>query len=161
METSSKRNAAIPVSSSTTPDLVYHYTTANTFRRIIEGKSLRFGHVRPQNDRQEVTYFQDLAYDYLRSEMQKSSERRAELQPLCTPLLFDIRTPMATRDDIPDGYRSYLVCFSEEGDLKSQWNHYADNFRGLAIGFRPSQFIGCGFERLDNSFGNSIGLFGS
>jgi len=33
---------------------------------------------------------------------------------------------------------AYIACFSEKGDLLSQWRAYADDGEGVAIGFDPN-----------------------
>jgi hypothetical protein len=38
-------------------------------------------------------------------------------------------------DTIP----AFITCFSEDGDLLSQWRAYADDGQGIAIGFRTDQ----------------------
>jgi len=40
---------------------------------------------------------------------------------------------------IDDGItNTYIVCFSEKGDLLSQWKGYANQEEGVSIGFDPS-----------------------
>lgn len=40
-------------------------------------------------------------------------------------------------DQLIDSYLPLTVCFSNNGDLLSQWRAYADGGRGVAIGFSP------------------------
>ncbi len=148
----------VQVSESPTPEIVYHYTSKKVFGQILEGMHLRFGHIRPQNDKEEVTYYQDICYDFLKTECAKSNAD-AQLRILCQPMLFDVRGPEQPRDDIPIGRQSYIVSFSADGDSKSQWGQYASDFEGIAIGFRTTDFIKRGFERLNSTLGNDVGLF--
>lgn len=112
--------------------------------------SLRFGHIRPQNDKEEVIYFQNIATEY-------ANESNSDL--VKQPLLFEYGVHEDERDQIPDGYRAYIICLSADGDCKSQWKEYADDYQGISIGFKTEYFQNCGFERLSNDLGNSVGLF--
>lgn len=35
----------------------------------------------------------------------------------------------------------YIACFSKEGDVLSQWRSYADDSRGVSIGFDLNKLI--------------------
>ena len=83
MDQKSKR-----VSNSETPEVVYHYTSVEVFKLIIEGQRLRFGHIRPQNDKQEVTYFQDVAREFLEEGLQRQ-DSETDFSELDQPFLFE------------------------------------------------------------------------
>lgn len=45
-----------------------------------------------------------------------------------------------------------MACFSRDGDSVSQWNSYADNGRGIAIGFDELEFNRLNDEKMINYY---------
>jgi hypothetical protein len=110
-------------------DIFYHYCSNETFRLICENKTLRFSDVNMLNDYAETRWayglFEDAATLLLR--------REAENPIGITRGFFDCVDPHV-------GQYQHLthptVCsFSRSGDILSQWRAYADEGRGVSIGF--------------------------
>lgn len=102
------------------PEIIYHYCSVETFMKIIENKSLWLSNARKMNDFNETVWinkFIESKIDIL--DKNKYPKFREEFEAI-----------YKANDNIP-----YLACFSEEGDLLSQWRGYADDAGGVAIGF--------------------------
>ncbi|CAE6858346.1 hypothetical protein R69619_07798 [Paraburkholderia nemoris] len=106
------------------PNTVYHYCGADSFLSIVKGGHLWVSDARKTNDRQELNWFKDLAFQYL--EMHSKSDK-------------DIKTVFENLDfrfELVQGISDYFVCcFSEERDSVPQWAAYAERGAGFAIGF--------------------------
>jgi hypothetical protein len=104
--------------------LLYHYTTVESFASIMNGHELWASHIRYLNDTSE----QRLMWDHVRARIrgrldaatENDRERLLQFQSLASsPLEMDI----------------YLLCFSMDGgDRLSQWRGYGGS-AGVAIGF--------------------------
>ena len=112
-------------------DIFYHYCSVETFKAICENRTMRFGDINMMNDYGESQYgytvFEAAATAILRDDKYKS---------MCSGIgkeFFDkvdeIISPMQLR------LHPVVACFSKEPDVLSQWRAYADNGRGIAIGF--------------------------
>jgi len=115
--------------------ILYHYTSNEAFLSIIEGKKLHLSSLNLSNDSQEGVYFFERLKDILFKKLR------------CKDL---------------EGYEYYLknfcedegavgFCFSEEGDLLSQWRAYAVDASGISIGFNK--------ERLEELISNNTDEF--
>jgi len=98
-------------------DIIYHYCSAESFYKIIQTKEIWLSNVRFMNDLQEGKYIREAirqVADGEEADNFKKNHKRI--------------------------YGSaYVSCFSEDNDLWSQWERYADACKGLAIGFCKKQ----------------------
>jgi len=111
-------------------ELLYHYTTTDSFLSIVNGGELWASHIRYLNDTSE----QRLAWDHVRARISNrlktaSDEVRERLLPFQSlansPLDLDL----------------YVLCFSKDGgDRLSQWRGYGES-GGVAIGFEAGELI--------------------
>lgn len=103
-------------------DIIYHYCSAETFNSICTNKTLRLTDIFSMNDFMELQwgysqwikvaneYINTLGIDFI----DKIDSIIHDSSLHCLPL---------------------AVCFSESGDVLSQWRAYADDGDGYAIGF--------------------------
>lgn len=99
------------------PIIVYHYCPVETFLSIIEGKESVCG-----NTNIRLTHT-----DFLEDTLDNKF-----LKEYLNPLLkeYDLKNKFeSSMNDI------YIACFSKTTDNLHMWNAYADNEKGLAIGF--------------------------
>jgi hypothetical protein len=101
------------------PDVLYHYCGVDAFRGIITSKKLRLSNIYWMNDYKEFSWLLGYANRYISQEKKRHSE----------PFYRHIPVPL-TLNRVP-----YVACFSESGDLLSQWRAYSDDGAGFAIGF--------------------------
>ena len=104
------------------PPVIYRYCDAGTFHAMLANKQLWLTSVRHMNDSTEQTHFMETAKNVLeelrRGPMPDSSYGQLLLQNLDWMELT-----------------AYACCFSNDGDLLSQWCRYADDCAGFAVGF--------------------------
>jgi hypothetical protein len=106
------------------PDLLYHYCPAEALLPILTSGKMWASNIRFQNDPREMVYARDLVSD-LMGEIKRSRCSRA-MRQLLEKIDFD---PL-------DRFLSvYVTCFSEDGDLLSQWRAYGRNGSGFSLGF--------------------------
>lgn len=109
-------------------DLLYHYTSTESFLKIIDSGELWASHVRYQNDTSEQLLIWDMARARLRKRLEnKTDDKRDRLlkfQSLAySPVPMDI----------------YILCFSMDGgDRLSQWRGYGSQ-AGISIGFYKNE----------------------
>lgn len=123
---------------------IYHYCNFNNFKLIIENKTLRFSDITESNDSAELKWCNDLIKKYfeeLKADIPKRKNKEA------WEYLNDLVDSFYQKNFIERSYRVYALCFSNKRDLLSQWRGYADDARGLCIGFNKATL-----EKLVNRF---------
>jgi len=95
-------------------EILYHYCSVDTFMKIIENKELWLGNSEKMNDYSEIRLIE--------SALEKKLTEYPSLNNFMSEYQESISFP-------------YICCFSKEGDLLSQWRGYADDGKGVAIGF--------------------------
>ncbi|MET3214170.1 UNVERIFIED_ORG: hypothetical protein ABIC48_001914 [Burkholderia territorii] len=105
-------------------EAIQRWSAALEFISIIKGGRLWVSDARKANDRQQLRWFKDLAFEHLDTEPKSSEEIKA--------LLVDLDLQCNLIHDISD----YFVCyFSEERESVPQWSAYAERGTGYAVGF--------------------------
>ena len=97
--------------------ILYHYCSVESFFHIITTKTLRLYDLSHTNDSLELKWGRDKIFSMFKTIFNKDISNNGRF-------LYQINNQGA-----------YAICFSEEGDLLSQWRGYADDGRGVAIGF--------------------------
>ena len=106
-------------------ELIYHYCDANTFHAICTNKTLRFCDVFSMND------FMEMHWGY--SIWEKSaSELLPELGQDFLDAIFHISGLKAL---------ALASCFSQDGDVLSQWRAYSNDGNGYVLGFRAKDLL--------------------
>ena len=109
------------------PDIVYHYCSTEVFTKIIKEKSIRLSDITKSNDSMELKW----ALNCINASHRNLREEMVIEQPN-----FFLDSPsQIVLDKSVIKNRALVCCFSEEGDLLSQWRGYADDAQGFAIGF--------------------------
>jgi hypothetical protein len=101
---------------------IYHYTSLSGLIAIIETQSIFCTNINFLNDKKEFQYGVDL--------IQKVIEKLKDEK-------FEISVLEEIEKNIEHIFKTerYVTCFSKKGDLLSQWRAYANNGKGVAIGF--------------------------
>ena len=122
--------------------VVYHYCSVETFKKIIENATLRATNIRKSNDYSEVINTIDCFSFAMRIAIRKYADEYPD------DVIFkeftrgdELDTDELIRKAIDNPTCTYYcTCFSEARDLLSQWRGYADDGKGVAIGFTDAYF---------------------
>lgn len=105
--------------------ILYHYCSTEALVSIVNSRSIRLSSLTLSNDSQEGARILHLLLQL------------AKESGLDTYSLSRLETQLRWAYDVFDGQG---FCLSENRDLLSQWRGYADDGRGLCIGFNSSYF---------------------
>ena len=127
------------------PKTLYHYCSLNTFLNIIRNKSIWVSDIERSNDALELISLRQLLSKFINADMNEIIEN--------TMMNGDkekAKNLWNLRDNFNDMLhrkvaKTFAFCLSEEKDLLSQWRGYADDGKGVSIGFK-SEYIK-GIER--------------
>ena len=116
----------------------YYYCSLETFLNILKSKEIYLSDPLKMNDKSEIRWYLDKLNAY--RDREDSFESLFERMRVRSGLDF-------TFDDLLNslnskGQRSiYISCFSKKPDLLSQWRAYADDGKGVSIGFDLDKFL--------------------
>ncbi len=108
------------------PELIYHYCPMETFSKIIESKQLWVTRSTKMNDIAEGEWITLSLQKYT----QNPNVPQGDLD-FCKDVLSLISKYSR---------HIYITSFSEDGDLLNQWKAYADDGKGISIGFQLNSF---------------------
>lgn len=117
------------------PETLYHYCSLNTFYTIIKKKTIRLSDIKKSNDSEETIWLPNMYHKYIYDSIKSKAIENQKYIPYA----------IATYDYLADGkmlftserlLKSWVLCLSTKGDLLSQWRGYADDGRGISIGFK-------------------------
>lgn len=120
-------------------DILYHYCSLETFNSIISNQTIRLSDCTKTNDNQETKWIANLVKDIFLNKI-KDSELFCTKYCITDSLIEKIGLQIdATINKVfHENTRkmvTYIACFSEQGDLLSQWRGYANDARGISLGF--------------------------
>lgn len=105
-------------------EILYHYCSAETFFNIVKNAKIWLSDIEKSNDYQECVACREIVNEKIKEYL--CSDKKA------------LETWKVWYKNGIEGnrvIRTFGVCFSESGDQLSQWRGYAQDGRGLAIGF--------------------------
>lgn len=106
------------------PITLYHYTNSAALVNIIQSRKIRLSARWHLNDPREGEDFCDLLNEYIATNGDAKENGKRAMK------LFDSQN-------------FYVACFSEHGDLLSQWRAYAQDGEGVSIGFNRECLFTC------------------
>lgn len=122
------------------PRKLYHYCSLETLKAILQGKCFRLSDVSKSNDFMEREWASAILKDILISFFKENkieidlTEEYYYTDSIKNHLEY-ILSEVKMRND----YLTFTMCFSDDGDVLSQWRGYADDGFGVAIGFNYSE----------------------
>jgi hypothetical protein len=116
----------------TIKETLYHYTNVIGLRGIFESESVWFTDFRNLNDPSEIIHGIDMCHDVIRNFKTGADGRAA--------LFLDCLADMMSPANFSRALEYFIGSFSRARDDLGQWRAYADNGRGVAIGFAPHLF---------------------
>lgn len=111
-------------------DTFFHYTNLFGLKAIIENQSLFASNSAFLNDKEEFYFGIKLFCETVC--ILESEKEFVAYSSLFENIKSNLNRKKSNR---------YVTCFSLDGDLLSQWRAYADDGKGIAIGFDPKQLI--------------------
>jgi len=106
------------------PNTLYHYTNSNALVDIIKSRKIRLSAPWHLNDPREGEDFEALLNEYVSAKRTGDEKAKMAMESL-------------------KSLHSYVACFSEDGDLLSQWRAYAQNGEGVSIGLDREHLFKC------------------
>lgn len=110
--------------------VLYHYTDAGGFAAIVQQGLLRATDIRFLNDPLELRY----AWEALLAALETAKAEKPEYSEAYDAALQAISMTNAIDPDAIED-RIFSTSFSADGDELSQWRSYADDAKGVALGF--------------------------
>lgn len=104
--------------------IYYHYCSVDTFYNILQTGTIRFGNPLNMNDSAEIIWLLKMVKDFV----SKIGKYNSILESW--DLIENISRNLLQEMDCP-----YIFCLSKDKDVLSQWRSYADDGKGVAIGF--------------------------
>lgn len=114
-------------------NIIYHYCGMDSFFGIVKNKNIRLSNAYKTNDYTEL--------EWIFSVMENSMTSVFK-----TEFLSSLRK--SYRKWLETYFRPHIACFSKKGDLLSQWRAYANDGKGISIGFNRKYFES--IKTLDN-----------
>lgn len=110
------------------PEILYHYCGLESFRSIITNRSIWLSDISKSNDSQELTWIRKQAKDHLQKKLDAITHSDGNTQ--IKKEICDLISHMEQNEAV-----TFAFCLSEKEDDLGQWRGYADDGRGIAIGF--------------------------
>lgn len=108
---------------------IFHYCNLKKFEGILSSKKLWLTPVQTMNDGTEV----DHLYNVIFPEVKKIII--SETSPQSLSNVEEILSLVDNKSKLHVVNMPYCACFSDDGDLLSQWQRYADDGTGVSVGF--------------------------
>lgn len=122
-----------------TDNYIYHYTSLEGLKSIMQNANLWFSDIDYLNDESEVKYGYKLVTDYLEeNESKYSKDFIRALQKFCS---FD--SVLYKKNKEKFHVRYFVLSFSTVDDSLPMWNYYSknQNFLGFSIQFKRKQLV--------------------
>jgi hypothetical protein len=116
------------------PDFLYHYTSIDGLRGIIESRSIWASMIHYLNDKAELTEALQLCGTILKRLLKETPNLGTKATDY-----FDLwRETLQDFDELHQQHKVCVFSFSEQRDLLSQWRGYCPPDGGYVLGFRTS-----------------------
>ena len=116
----------------------YHYCSLDIFLNILKNKQIYLSDPLKMNDKLEIRWYLDkLNEDGHKEDNTDSVFERMRIRSGLEFSFDDLLNSLNSK-----GQRSiYISCFSQNRDLLSQWRAYANDGKGVSIGFDLNKFL--------------------
>lgn len=113
------------------PHIIYHYCNLDTFYQIISNSTIRLSNISKSNDSEEIMYI----FPYIKKYCNKIFTEYNELLDNEFKIMENAIDTFLDNIFNELSLNFYVICFTEEADLLSQWRGYANDACGVSIGF--------------------------
>lgn len=118
--------------------LVWHYTTSDVFRSIVENHVIWASDINHLNDTDEIRLGIKRFRKTLKVREAQPFSPKEQTEP---PDLSEVRSLVEDWEDYPLSGSAFTVSFSRFGDDNSQWERYGGNATGVALGIRLGAYM--------------------
>jgi hypothetical protein len=115
---------------------LYHYTDARGLEGIISAQQVWFTHYQHLNDPSEMEFGMSIAKKVLAEVGGRTGGLTGGLVKIFCEMVDDL----FSTDQLSATFEAYIASFTRESDDLRQWQVYAANGRGFALGFAPRLF---------------------
>lgn len=115
-------------------NIIYTYYSVETFMTVIKNHTIRLSEITKSNDSAEVKWILPYIKDILMSEFKNAKETVKSFSYPEDVFEYMVNHYIGDYYDEPQ-YIFLVACFSSEGDLLSQWRGYADDAKGISVGY--------------------------
>lgn len=109
--------------------ILYHYCNLEAFLNIVQNSTIWLSDISKSNDLSELSFCKD-KIDLKIKQYLAGNKKALKAWEAGREMALNINEYSAI----------YVICFTENRDLLSQWRNYADDAKGIAIGFSKSMF---------------------
>lgn len=126
----------------TIPNVLYHYCSLDTFYNIMKNHSIWLSDVTKSNDSKELVWATRQCKIAVMNHFLKYIERLKSKGNFLDAQFIEFRkiTDSLESFDLSKSLKAWAFCLSEKGDNLGQWRGYADDGRGISIGFNTMIF---------------------
>ena len=111
------------------PETLYHYCSLDTFYNIMKNRSIWLSDISKSNDSEEIIFMTKKCRRAIKRRFRPSASSSEKIESIK-------RTDrLLSRFSENDYLKCWAMCFSEKADDLGQWRGYADDGRGVCIGF--------------------------
>ena len=139
--------------------LLYHYCSVASFFSIMKNQSIWLSDISKSNDSQELKWFllkfETFMHRLLDSQVREKAQGGYNDDPVEIQDLYSKVVQALQNESI----KCWAFCLSEKRDDLGQWRGYADDGKGLAIGFNQVPFNASNMEKIMNLGRNDIESF--
>lgn len=125
------------------PQCVYHYCSVPTMLSIIENSCLWMSDGLKTNDSLERVWLKEKIKEVIEELFLGNAKdgRKGNHEQEKQIILDWIEKCVGNQIPATKEEKYFLLCFSEQNDLLSQWRAYGDDGKGVAIGFNTRPFL--------------------
>ena len=126
----------------TAPDILYHYCSLDTFYNIMKNHSIWLSDVTKSNDSNELVWVtRECKLAVMNAFLEYVERLKASGNFLNAKFReFNKITDSIESLDLSKTLKAWVFCLSEKGDNLGQWRGYADDGKGISIGFYSKIF---------------------
>lgn len=120
------------------PVILYHYANNPKAFSILDSKTIRLSDIRKSNDYEELILFlpdlfEEVYNAYLETPFEIEYDNEKGEQAFAK--LLELTSKIFSNTIENGDFSNLVLCFSEEADMLSQWRGYANDGKGISIGF--------------------------
>ena len=121
---------------------LYHYCSLSTFYSIMKNRSIWLSDVSKSNDSQELVWVIKQCRSLILNKFLEYVVRMKANGRLIDTKFIEFSKTFEKLESIDTGnsLKAWVFCLSEKGDNLGQWRGYADDGRGISIGFNKEYF---------------------